>query len=350
MEKRHIIEKSRIQSKEVPDAIFCKICKEILEDPVECSVCSSGFCKICINQWLLKHPTCPNNCVDSKIRKAHILVRNLLDQIQLTCAFAKNGCQKILAYEFIKKHEEECEFKVLPCKFEKNGCSEKFLKKNLAEHEKNCGFDQIICDKGCSEVILRKDIMSHSCITTLKNKIFENRQKVSMLSEEAKKLECEMYKANYKNTGVGCDHCKEVGFEGISYRCKVCEDFDLCAACFKISRHEHEMQKIFPIAIYTDILEIHVSELNETKKRIDVAVLAHNYDNEKRTVRYVIYQKKFITFLINDYFEIEPRNQAKNVFSFAMDKNSSIKELEFLVQELNYERYFGLPFKVVLKN
>lgn len=43
---------------ELDDTYHCSICRDILNDPVQCR---SGhlFCRNCIKQWLAKHPNCP---------------------------------------------------------------------------------------------------------------------------------------------------------------------------------------------------------------------------------------------------------------------------------------------------
>eukprot|EP00826_Nyctotherus_ovalis_P009639 TRINITY_DN12548_c0_g1_i5.p1 TRINITY_DN12548_c0_g1~~TRINITY_DN12548_c0_g1_i5.p1 ORF type:complete len:135 (-),score=45.78 TRINITY_DN12548_c0_g1_i5:16-420(-) len=104
------LELSRVLTKDVTETVLCKICKCLLDSPVECSECNAGFCKLCISTWKAKHNVCPNNCPNSTIRKAHIIVRNMLDQLEVKCENYDYGCKEAIRYEVLKKHQKECKY------------------------------------------------------------------------------------------------------------------------------------------------------------------------------------------------------------------------------------------------
>ena len=133
MKKKSEIHRSRISTKEFNDAIFCKICEGVMEDAQECDICNIGFCKGCIDSWKMTNATCPNNCPNFKPKKAHVLIRNMLDSLEIFCKYAVNGCDKVPKYELLKKHENECEYKLVKCKNDINGCDKKILLKNIKE-------------------------------------------------------------------------------------------------------------------------------------------------------------------------------------------------------------------------
>ena len=349
MEKRNTIDRSRIVGPEVSEALFCKICKELMEDPMECSECNVGFCKNCINSWMVSHRTCPSSCAESKIRKAHLLVRNMLNSVQIKCENEKNGCKKIVTYEHMKKHTAECEYSTVPCRFQANGCEVRILAKDIKAHEADCGFLLIKCDKGCEQSLLKKNVAGHSCITMVKDMILDSRSKIQQLSEEAKKLSCDLARAQFRNLCVGCDSCRETDFEGVSYRCKTCDDFDLCAACFKIKRHEHEMKKIYPLAFYTEVLETKVESYSEEKMKVDALILVKNYDDMAHVIRFQPLRLFNVEYLYNDYFELEPRGEIKKVFAFIVPKGGYKGIYRYYINSLDCERFFGLPFNLELR-
>jgi hypothetical protein len=38
-----------------------------------------------------------------------------------------------------------------------------------------------------------------------------------------------------RHEGVSCDSCLKGNFRGRRYKCLVCYDYDLCAACYEVS-------------------------------------------------------------------------------------------------------------------
>ena len=65
----------------------CNLCKEILLDPVECTNCSTAFCKLCISSWHQKNPyKCPLLCSNKyKYVNMHRVVKKMLEKLRFHC-------------------------------------------------------------------------------------------------------------------------------------------------------------------------------------------------------------------------------------------------------------------------
>ena len=82
--------------------VICKICKGILNNPVQCSKCENSFCKNCIENYQLneKEKKCLFNCENAEFNKP-IKINNLLVDLKFTC---KKGCNDIIPYSELNNH------------------------------------------------------------------------------------------------------------------------------------------------------------------------------------------------------------------------------------------------------
>ena len=116
------------------NVIQCKICMNILIDPVDCLYCNQTFCKNCINNYLKTNKNCPfdnfvkqnkneennnNNNNNIKLEKnseknlkpSSNNINKLIDSLRLYCSYKNNGCNMELCLKEINEHEEKCRFK-----------------------------------------------------------------------------------------------------------------------------------------------------------------------------------------------------------------------------------------------
>jgi len=148
---------------EVSPELLCCICQNVFWKPVACANCQNSFCANCIQTWINKQdsipttfanqqnsipttfanqqysfpttftnqqyfipttfanqpnliPTkCPFNCVFLEKRAPPIL-NNFLSKLQIYCAYAPNGCNEVLPYDGLEKHEQECQYERTPCR------------------------------------------------------------------------------------------------------------------------------------------------------------------------------------------------------------------------------------------
>lgn len=98
------------------EEVLCCICHKVLLNPVCCSACETHFCQSCINSWKKKKMECPYHCKLVE-KKASKVVNSILSKLNVKCAFAENGCNKVDLYESLLKHENSCQYMKATCKF-----------------------------------------------------------------------------------------------------------------------------------------------------------------------------------------------------------------------------------------
>ena len=79
--------------------LLCKICEDILIEPMKCSKCISIFCKKCVDDWMAKNKKCPNNCEQSNYNES-AFINDIICQISFKCLF----CNENIKYNEIKDH------------------------------------------------------------------------------------------------------------------------------------------------------------------------------------------------------------------------------------------------------
>ena len=88
----------------------CSICQNIFHKPIMCKTCENHFCSKCIKQWIVNNPrSCPF-CKNFEERKSSLILNNILDKLKIRCVNKERGCQEILIYQFLNKHEESCSY------------------------------------------------------------------------------------------------------------------------------------------------------------------------------------------------------------------------------------------------
>ena len=103
----------------IESELLCTICQNILWKPVACFTCQNTFCANCIQTWISKQiscptVTCPFHCRFQEKRAPPIL-NSFLSRLQISCAYAPNGCREIIPYDALEKHEETCQYERIPC-------------------------------------------------------------------------------------------------------------------------------------------------------------------------------------------------------------------------------------------
>lgn len=86
--------------------ITCPICQGIINDPYFCDKCQNNFCKKCIYKWNDNNSKCPFRCSNPKYVENKFLVRIFSELLKFRC---QKGCKKIISYNDISTHYENCE-------------------------------------------------------------------------------------------------------------------------------------------------------------------------------------------------------------------------------------------------
>ena len=95
-----------IFSEKFPDFI-CGICLSFVTNPLECSTCSTIFCRRCIFDYTLYSNHCPNRC-KNEFKSVNRILKNMINSVQVNCIFFHKGCKEMLNYENYDKHIENC--------------------------------------------------------------------------------------------------------------------------------------------------------------------------------------------------------------------------------------------------
>ena len=107
--------------------IQCKICMNILNDPIDCICCNQTFCRTCIQNYIKTNNKCPYqgffNMNEKKIKPKNTdsVLNNLkpsssnfsrfIQSLKFYCQYKKNGCNEIMSIEEIGEHDKICKFK-----------------------------------------------------------------------------------------------------------------------------------------------------------------------------------------------------------------------------------------------
>ncbi|XP_063702053.1 E3 ubiquitin-protein ligase NRDP1 [Culicoides brevitarsis] len=145
---------------EVDIELICTICSGVLQDPMQATPCEHAFCRVCLDAWMQRQPTCPvdRNPISSvNLRTVPRILRNLLARLNIKCDNEPYGCSAILKLELLATHVQECEFnpkKPLPC------------------------------EKGCGLVIPKDELKDHNCVKELRLLVETQQQKLFDLKSE----------------------------------------------------------------------------------------------------------------------------------------------------------------------
>ncbi|CAF1392247.1 unnamed protein product [Rotaria sp. Silwood1] len=189
------------------DLVHCPICNHILWKPVTCSLCENSFCYQCIQKWLFEQQEqiieyiynnnendylikslsltrCPFNCSPYQERKCPPLLTSILSKLTIECRNKSYGCQEILFYEQLEKHEEEfCQYKIIRCP----GCKQDMFKSifDKDEHLLNCLYIELECKK-CQSIFKRKD--KHSEFDCMQQQIYLLKKNMITLEQKSSKI------------------------------------------------------------------------------------------------------------------------------------------------------------------
>ncbi|CAF1147110.1 unnamed protein product [Adineta steineri] len=149
------------------------ICKDILWKPLACQQCETHFCLKCIAEWLKNNPNqCPLRCDSFIQRPCSKFIARQLAKLQLVCINWPNGCNEVIPYEALEKHEMVCEYQHVKC----TGCQLEMLQKNVTEHQSQCSAIVARCDD-CKMVYKHVDTLTqHSDLICLRKQFRDFRQ------------------------------------------------------------------------------------------------------------------------------------------------------------------------------
>ena len=166
----------------------CKICLEVLHDPVQCQHNEHYFCRACITKHLENSETCPL-CMDQltleTLRSVPRVILDIVSQLKKPrCSHVSRGCTENVEVEELLLHEETCGFAPVVCSNE--GCEATVNKRDKESHEtEECKFRKITCDS-CNEELAYVDFEKHQC--TLRKEMNEVKSRLDEMNESLKQM------------------------------------------------------------------------------------------------------------------------------------------------------------------
>jgi len=126
----------------ISEHLKCPVCGEPFVDPTR-GPCGHTFCKLCIEGWLQRSPSCPSDRKPMKIDQLQkdFIAANLVDELQVVCPFdCKFTCQR---QQMTKHLLIDCQEAAITCVHQGFGCKFGGKRKDLSKHLQQCSFEQI---------------------------------------------------------------------------------------------------------------------------------------------------------------------------------------------------------------
>ena len=182
----------------VPDHFICRICSNIVKNPLECYYCENLLCTECKNGITL----CPFGCETLKFKPIAKFAANVYLEMTLDCKNKPFGCTFSNSIRNILIHEETCPFVLVKC--ENSLCDRLIMKK---EKEKLKPGTPLLCSEICENLIkflllIDEDnkietLQSFNSLSTRSKNIIEYEVKVEMHAKykkiEEKRAEAEAF-------------------------------------------------------------------------------------------------------------------------------------------------------------
>ena len=170
------------------DSFSCKICFEVLYDPVQCENNEHYFCRKCITKHLENSETCPT-CMDQltleTLRPVPRVILEIISQLKKPrCRHVSRGCEENVEVEHVLLHEQTCGYAPVVCSNE--GCKETVNRRDQESHEtEECKFRKITCES-CLEEMVYVDYDRHQC--TLRKEMNEVKSRLDEVAESLKQI------------------------------------------------------------------------------------------------------------------------------------------------------------------
>ena len=177
------------------DSLCCKICFEVLDDPVQCENNEHYFCRKCIAKHLENTETCPT-CMDQltleTLRPPSRIILEIVSQFKKPrCRHVSRGCVENVEVEDVLLHEQTCGYAPVVCSNE--GCKATVNRRDQESHEtEECKFRKITCES-CNEELVYVDYDRHQCtlrkeINEVKSEMNEVKSRLDEVAESLKQI------------------------------------------------------------------------------------------------------------------------------------------------------------------
>ena len=208
--------------------VVCSICRGIIINPIQCTICENGFCKLCLEDWNKKKGgnSCPFRCTNPTFKNSR-LIKNLLSNLIFKC---ENKCNEQIPYLDLEEHyKEKCP--KLKIDFKAKYFEYKTKYENLLKKYKEL------------EISIKSG-------NELGSRPFPNNEYKSKYHEHTL-----INGANDIHNWI-CDICKgsyNAKTEG-RYRCDEC-DFDICLKCILLEQSGYNFSKVYKCHYHEHLLK-----------------------------------------------------------------------------------------------
>lgn len=143
----------------------CSICLCPSIDPILCPN-EHLFCRTCIAKNYEYRRKCPQCNVETDITTYIPAVRpiqNILDNLEVSCLYKNNGCEKIMTRKDLFEHIKNCQYMHKKCETSILDMVGQLIKCDQVYHIDN-GDDHVHCkyaDDGCAYVLSKKQMVDH---------------------------------------------------------------------------------------------------------------------------------------------------------------------------------------------
>ena len=131
--------------KKIENDCVCSICTGITQISIQCTKCKHNFCQACLDNWLIKHQTCPYKCGPSIKKKKNVELDELIHKFIFKC---KLGCEQGIKFNDLEEHYKiQCskidlikkcsEMKKRIEELDKKKAMISYMKSKISEHLKN---------------------------------------------------------------------------------------------------------------------------------------------------------------------------------------------------------------------
>jgi hypothetical protein len=141
------------------EVLICKICFNILTNATDCIKCGNTFCYDCINELKQFGKDCPFGCKGINIKPTSHGITSMLAQLRLSCLNKDYGCEEVLQYSNVIKHDQTCKYTMTSCP--NLNCNTEIKRQQLEHHIRNeCEYSLFRCEN-CELDLSRSEYPEH---------------------------------------------------------------------------------------------------------------------------------------------------------------------------------------------
>ena len=153
---------------DAPTKYQCEACGDVARGPVQ-TLCGHHLCQFCVTDMLARtelgdEVKCPGGEVECVLITLEtvfpdICTKKELEELKVRCKYESYGCQTVVKWKDLGKHEEKCPFAAVVCPNE--GCDAMVRKDDLQQHvDKECLITPVVCPS-CQQMVKQGFLRHH---------------------------------------------------------------------------------------------------------------------------------------------------------------------------------------------